>query len=88
MGGGRTLGWCQGGREDDVGVVGLIREFWPVGFLPLGFFIGSMLDRHFDSQLTSYRNKSRIFVSGQELRWAEEGLCTMEDSHDMSTEMT
>uniref|UniRef100_UPI003590213A NADH dehydrogenase [ubiquinone] 1 beta subcomplex subunit 1 n=1 Tax=Myxine glutinosa TaxID=7769 RepID=UPI003590213A len=48
-------------RTQDETMLQLIREFWPVGFLPLGFFIGSILDRHFDSQLASYRNKSRMY---------------------------
>ncbi|XP_061429833.1 NADH dehydrogenase [ubiquinone] 1 beta subcomplex subunit 1 [Lethenteron reissneri] len=40
----------------------LVRETWPLMLVPLGFVIGWRLDRHFDSTMVDYRNKSKLFA--------------------------
>ncbi|XP_056402079.1 NADH dehydrogenase [ubiquinone] 1 beta subcomplex subunit 1 [Hyla sarda] len=42
-------------------VVAYIRESWTYALLPAGALIGYYLDRWYDSRMTLFKNKSRLF---------------------------
>ncbi|XP_006269221.1 NADH dehydrogenase [ubiquinone] 1 beta subcomplex subunit 1 [Alligator mississippiensis] len=54
-------------------VLKLMREYWALSLVPMGFVMGWWLDRRNDERLTSCRNRSMLFrrelKPGEEVTW-------------------
>jgi len=49
-----------------------LKKWAPLLLPTIGFFIGYKLDRHYDEQMTTFRNKSMLF-GGRKLKPSETG---------------
>lgn len=44
-----------------VNIIKIVRDFWPVTLVPIGFMVGWYFDVRYDEKMSGFRNKSKLY---------------------------